>query len=311
MSIVNIPVNLFHRLRKEWNYFFVSPGIPLLRRKIDVRGNRETLDYILSARCSVSRYGDGEFQMILRYLGDTTCMGGNRFQDYNPELARKLYEIVSESQPEINHIVCIPLWFHTGLHDYKPLVRRYCRDYMLLNLRRIFPILNPGRKYFNANISRFYMSFVDKAHCGPHVAKLKEIWNGRDICIVEGEKSRLGVGNDLFLNARSITRILCPPTNAFDKYDEILNGISVNVSHDNLLILALGHTATVLAYDLARLDYQAIDLGHIDIEYEWMKMHAEEKTLIKNKYVNEVDGGDIVTDCDDADYLNQIILRIG
>ena len=38
---------------------------------------------------------------------------------------------------------------------------------------------------------------------------------------------------------------------------------------DKLFILALGPMATVLAYDLARLGYRALDLGHIDIEYEW------------------------------------------
>ena len=37
---------------------------------------------------------------------------------------------------------------------------------------------------------------------------MKGIWEGRDIIFIEGEKSRLGVGNDLFDNAQSIHRIL-------------------------------------------------------------------------------------------------------
>jgi len=41
--------------------------------------------------------------------------------------------------------------------------------------------------------------------------KLKKIWDGKDIIIIESEKSRLGVGNDLFDNTKSIKRILCPP----------------------------------------------------------------------------------------------------
>ena len=45
------------------------------------------------------------------------------------------------------------------------------------------------------------------------------------VLLVEGEKSRLGVGNDLFENTGSVKRILCPSENAYEKYDEILKEI--------------------------------------------------------------------------------------
>ena len=35
------------------------------------------------------------------------------------------------------------------------------------------------------------------------------------------------------------------------------------------MLIALGPTATILAYDLAEKGVQALDVGHIDIEYEW------------------------------------------
>ncbi len=40
--------------------------------------------------------------------------------------------------------------------------------------------------------------------------------------IIEGEKSRLGIGNDLFNNSKSIKRIICPIINAFNAYDKII-----------------------------------------------------------------------------------------
>jgi hypothetical protein len=50
----------------------------------------------------------------------------------------------------------------------------------------------------------------------------------------------------------------------------------VKLSDKNILILiSLGPTATVLAYDLAKLGYWAIDIGHIDNEYEWLKLEAK------------------------------------
>ena len=50
----------------------------------------------------------------------------------------------------------------------------------------------------------------------------KEYGKAGDCVFVEGDKTRMGVGNDLFDNAKSIQRILCPSESAFDNYDAIL-----------------------------------------------------------------------------------------
>ena len=65
-----------------------------------------------------------------------------------------------------------------------------------------------------------------------------------------------------------------------------------------------------MANDLAGLGYWAIDIGHIDIEYEWFKMGATEKVAIDNKYTNEAVGGDIVNNDIDEEFKNQIIAEI-
>ena len=79
---------------------------------------------------------------------------------------------------------------------------------------------------------------------------------------------------------------------------------------DRLILLALGPTATVLASYLANLGYQAIDIGHIDIEYEWFLSGAKEKSVICGKYTNEVANGREFTECTDKKYLSQIVERI-
>ena len=55
-----------------------------------------------------------------------------------------------------------------------------------------------------------------------------------------------------------------------------------------LVLSALGMTATVLCYDLAKLGYWAIDIGHVDIEYSWFRMGAKKKCPISVKAVNEI-----------------------
>ena len=119
---------------------------------------------------------------------------------------------------------------------------------------------------------------------------MKQIWEGRDIVIVEGEKTRVGIGNDLLNNAKSIKRMICPAENAFKIYDKILNAV-LKVSKDKLILISLGPTATVLAYGLANLGYQAVDIGHTDIQYELYLRNTTEMIQIPNKYVMEYQGG--------------------
>ncbi len=119
-------------------------------------------------------------------------------------------------------------------------------------------------------------------------------------------------GNDLFDNAQSIKRILCPASNAFSQYNSILHCVkSMALSIEDVLILvALGPAATVLAYDLAKDNIQSIDVGHIDIEYEWFKMKAKSKVNIASKAVNEVNGGLATERIDDKKYYESIIAEI-
>lgn len=126
---------------------------------------------------------------------------------------------------------------------------------------------------------------------------------------MEGAKSRLGIGNDLFNNVKGIERILVPEINAFNKYDEIINEVK-KLSKDKLILLAAGPTATVLAYDLYKEGYQAIDIGHVDIEYEWFLRKAETKIKIENKFVCEAGFGEGVGELDNNEYKKQILAQI-
>ena len=77
-----------------------------------------------------------------------------------------------------------------------------------------------------------------------------------------------------------------------------------------MVLIALGPTATVLATDLSNSGYQAIDIGHIDIEYEWCKMNVDDKVVVSGKFTNESENQTVVEDETNADYLAQICGRI-
>lgn len=265
----------------------------------DIRSTDETLDVILREHCSVSRYGDGEFNVIREK--------GNGFCRYNPVLARRLREVLDAAVP--NHIVCIPyalvsqknINFRTKVFWLSFFVKAY--DLLASSLRK-------ERVYYDASFTRFYFAYKDKRVCGGYLEKIKRIWEGRDVLLVEGEYSRLGVNNDLFAKAGSLARVLAPAEDAFDKYEEILQAAKV-YGADKLILLALGQTATVLAYDLAKEGFWAIDIGHVDVEYEWFLRGARDKVKIAGKYVQEAhDRREDMEEIRDESYLKQIVCRV-
>jgi len=164
--------------------------------------------------------------------------------------------------------------------------------------------------YGDTNVTRFYLSHKNKIASRKHIEKFKQVWQICNICFIEGGGTRLGVGNDLFSNAEQIIRIICPSNSAFDYYDEIFVEAS-KLPKDTLFVLALGMSATVLAVDLSEAGYQAIDVGYIDIEYEWMKVGATKKVAIPTKYTNEVAGGQTPINIENIEYNDQIIVKIG
>ncbi|MDE6363163.1 MAG: GT-D fold domain-containing protein, partial [Lachnospiraceae bacterium] len=154
-----------------------------------------------------------------------------------------------------------------------------------------------------------YIDYVDSCEAYGKFRALRELWKDRDITIIEGEKTRFGVGNDLISNARSCERILGPAVNAFEKYEELL-AQARQTGKDRLILIAMGHTATVLAYDLAREGFQALDIGHLDIEYEWFIRKADRKIAVEGKYVNEAPLGRVVPETISDEKYNSEIIKV-
>ena len=67
----------------------------------------------------------------------------------------------------------------------------------------------------------------------------------------------------------------------------------------------------MLTYDLYKLGYQVIDVGHMDVEYEWYLRNTTKKIKINYKYVNEANKGrKKITNLRDKNYFKQIIATI-
>lgn len=258
------------------------------------------IDKIVNGGKSLARFGDGEFSAIAGRVR-------HRFQtQVDEELKQRLLEVLHSE--EENLLIGIANNYGS-LKAYNEQARREIRCYMNPIVRKEhLQLLEEEKVYYDAYVTRPYVMYADNQTNAPakRFENLKRIWDKRDCIFVEGRYTGLGVGNDLFDNAASVKRIVGPAENAFSKYEQILD-CCLKQPKDSLFLLALGPTATVLAYDLCRAGYQSVDIGHIDLEYEWFLKGEGRRTVIGGKYNNEIDGGDKPDEIVDERYREQMI----
>lgn len=289
--------NTYYRIRDVFFYscdYVVRSFVPTP----SVMSLQSTISHIVETRCSVARFGDGEIKLCSNIdLG---------FQKAAPSLCSALRTVLANGNEGL--LVCVPGVFG-NLDIYMVHDRKHWKRHLSYFRKSWYKYMSHEKLYGEAFISRFYMPYRDKSVAEEAVCLWKKVWDGRDVLILEGEKTRLGVGNDLFDNVSSIKRILAPNVDAYSYYGELLRETKkFSVSH--LVLIALGPTATVLATELCGCGYQAIDIGHIDIEYEWMLTGAEHKMPVKDKFVNEAGGGVGIGDIEDVKYASEIVCRV-
>ena len=291
----------FYNWLYEWKCTIINDMVLAKIKKPTVHDSTKAIQLIVDKGYSMCRFGDGEFSLI---RGEDL-----KFQNCHKKLAEELYRILKYPDEAKECLICIPDIFEDN-RKYTSVARNYWKRYLHYNINKIYKLLRFDKEYYNSLITRFYIDYENRDDAVIKVNQLKSIWRDKKILIIEGEKSRLGMGNDLFAGALQIKRLVCPAINAYDVIDDIENKVSEIDDYD-LILIALGPTATVLAYRLYLKGYQALDIGHVDIEYEWCLKGAEKKEPVQNKYIGEIPGGDIVADCVDEEYQKQVVGRIG
>lgn len=257
-----------------------------------------TVSFILEKGSSISRFGDGEFNLMNGV--------GIKFQSADKELQKRLQEIACSEKEKV--LICLPdVFAKHKLNDLSDESKKWWKRNLFLTRGYWYEFFK-NELYGDANISRFYVNKSDKDKYD-YVQRLKLLWKNKKVLIIEGKKSRLGMGNDLFENTNCIYRLLCPQSNAYEKYNEILDTTKqiLNQYDIDLIICALGPTATVLSYDLSDI-IQTLDMGHVDIEYEWFLKKSDIEIAVDNKMMSEVSDtcGDNVTET----YAQQIVGEI-
>lgn len=250
-----------------------------LFKQIKILNISESIELIVTNKMSVARFGDGELRWA---IGEQP---GYFQQDLDETFSLALQDVLINPAP--NTAVGLPRSAFGHLEEVTSDNRKAWRYLMWKFGMRWLDIIPKNRVYVDANLSRLYIDRENKNEAQNNYQLLKTLWEGRNVLILEGMHTKFGVGNDLLKNAASVRRIEGPSENAFSKYSELLNATKMYARKDDLILIALGPTATILANDLAKAGIQAVDIGHADVEYEWFLKQVSTRVELDGKHVEE------------------------
>lgn len=185
---------------------------------------------------SLARYGDGELKLALDK--DAKSQRGA------PDLAKALRRILSA--PPSPCLVCIP-----NIESATP--------------KAPFWGQYKAEKYTGLYSAPLYgSSFITRPDSAPWIdtpeywSSVIRLWRGRDVVLVRGSSKSLT--KDDLRAARSVDELVVSRQHAWEDYPALLARL---VTERRRVLLCLGATATVLAFNLARAGVHALDLGHV------------------------------------------------
>lgn len=254
---------LLKRIASDFLYGFYQMGF--FKNNLQVANLDETIEALSKSQKSFVRFGDGEIRLI---EGDKLPL-----QEADEQLAKRLREILSTDSEML--LIGIPDIFGS-LTKYRKESRRFWKEHLLFFRKKYEKYCNTDLQYYDAFFSRLYYMYDNRELSRKRFEKIKTIWQNRDVVIIESKSAHTGVDNDLLSYASSVKRIICPESNAFEVYDELLEK-ALTYEQGTMFLISAGASAKLLAVDLLKAGYRALDIGSLDMEYQWYHMKATEK----------------------------------
>lgn len=226
---------------------------------------------LLKQGYSISRFGDGEIMLM---EGKSIA-----FQSYDPRLAKKLRAIKNDKNFCIGTVPIldgIPGYF-TDPNYWKPFQTRmklwfkgsnYCNSF----ITRMDNVKGYSKEYFE---QKWQAIFQNKRVLVIHSSSLSTIDNSVFDRHLKGSKVT-------FLT--SVHGKDIPTKNAFSMYDDILAAALKAIRDKDIeaVAISLGPTASVLAYELYKHGYTALDVGQFSGSFTLKENFASTKNILDN-----------------------------
>lgn len=241
--------------------------------RIHISNSFETIVKILNGSYSFARYGDGEFNIM---FGNSI-----EFQVHSKQLEERLCSIISTCDDKF--LVGIPKFYFYPDLKLRYEQRKFVRGWVRENRKRILMLLNPTYLYYDTCATQLY-ALRDNDHLDEYYHLMRKIWHGKSVLIVCGKNSFKTISPALVDNASDVFYVFGPSKNAFEIYDVLFSEV-LSYKKDTVVLISLGPTATVMAYDLYKLGYQAIDIGHAFKDYyKFIGKETMDSSSIANYY---------------------------
>ena len=222
----------------------------------------ETVNQIIEKKLSIARFCDGEFSclsgfMSLKSSANNYCSDSIRIRltnVFNGENQKLLIGIIPPPHQPYGSLMDNKR-FHWNVYNY---YKHYKGMANIIDLDRTYADCRTFIKNYDLS-----MTFNDEHY---FYEKISAIWKNRDVVFVTSLDGRLDRSNKIFDLVSSKALIETPKENAYHSYEKILNNC-MSQTKDKLFLLSIGFTACILADDLSKNGYQAIDIGSITSDW--------------------------------------------
>lgn len=216
----------------------------------------ETINELITTNKSIARFGDGE--IILADGKDIP------FQRAEKELTRRLQEIMAKPQENllvaVNRRYYYPNIFEAVIKQTNPIYKRF-ELYGVPSLRRqLDKYLNKEMLLYEAGITgntKFFSLY-------------RNFFQNKKLVLVGCKEALKSYEFNIFDKALKLDYEFVPNKHCFSVYNETLDKLC-SYDKDSIMILMCGPTACVLAADLTKNGFKALDLGHLAKSYDWHK----------------------------------------
>lgn len=237
------------------NTLYYVPNSSVVRPK--VMDKQQTVDLLCKTKKSLARFGDGEIQII--------SGRGIPFQEYDENLANRMREVLLNNNDDL--IVGINHWYFYPKYDPKDnqLNRKFTLVTMPAVRKKLIEYIDFSKTYGDASFTGLRAEHNETNDA--FFNDIRTIWDNNQVVLVGCAEAHKKMHYDIFDNASKEIWIHVPNKNAFRKYDEVLEQLK-QFPKNSIIILMAGPTSKVLAYDLSKVGYRALDLGHIAKSYD-------------------------------------------
>ncbi len=221
-----------------------------------IKTAEETINELITTNKSIARFGDGEIM-----VADGKDIP---FQRAEKKLTQRLQEILAK--PQENLLVAVNRrYYHPNI--FKEIISQTNPIYKNFELYAVPSLRKQLDKYLNKEMPLCEAGITGNTK---FFTLYRNFFQNKKLVLVGCKEALKSYKFNIFDTALKLDYEFVPNKHCFSVYDELFNKLCT-YDKDSIMILMCGPTACVLAADLSKNGFKALDLGHLAKSYDWHK----------------------------------------